>query len=57
MDNQIIPVSNIDEIRPESDYSVNVSIEPNHEVEILEMKYDGQELYKEYLIIKFIHLS
>jgi hypothetical protein len=27
--------------------SVRVSIEPNHESEIFEIKYDGQELYKE----------
>ena len=26
---------------------VNVSIEPNHECEIQEIKYDGQEIYKE----------
>lgn len=28
-------------------YSVNVSIEPNHEFEIQEIKYDGEEIYKE----------
>lgn len=33
----------------EPDYSVDVSIEPNHECEIVEMKFDGQEIYKEYL--------
>jgi hypothetical protein len=27
--------------------SVKVSIEPNHESEIFEIKYDGQEIYKE----------
>jgi hypothetical protein len=27
--------------------SVTVSIEPNHESEIFELKYDGQEVYKE----------
>ena len=27
--------------------SVDVSIEPNHELELLEIKYDGQEVYKE----------
>ena len=26
---------------------VTVSIEPNHESEIFELKYDGQEVYKE----------
>ena len=31
----------------EPDYSVDVSIEPNHECEIVEMKFDGQEIYKE----------
>lgn len=30
-----------------TEYSVNVSIEPNHESEILEIKYDGQEIYKQ----------
>ncbi len=29
------------------DYSVNISIEPNHECEIQEIKYDGEEIYKE----------
>lgn len=33
--------------KPEPDYSVDVSIEPNHECEIVEMKFDGQEIYKE----------
>jgi preprotein translocase subunit SecB len=28
-------------------YSVDVSIEPNQECEIFEIKYDGQEVYKE----------
>ena len=27
--------------------SICVSIEPNHESEIYELKYDGQEIYKE----------
>ena len=27
--------------------AVEVSIEPNHECEIIEVKYDGQEIYKE----------
>lgn len=31
----------------EPSYSVDVSIEPNHECEIVEMKFDGQEIYKE----------
>jgi hypothetical protein len=30
-----------------SEFSVDVSIEPNHECEIIEVKYDGQEIYKE----------
>ena len=30
-----------------SEYTVDVSIEPNHECEIIEVKYDGQEIYKE----------
>lgn len=30
-----------------SEYAVDVSIEPNHECEIIEVKYDGQEVYKE----------
>ena len=34
-------------IKPDSQYSVDVSIEPNHECEIIEVKYDGQEIYKE----------
>ncbi len=33
--------------KAEADYSVDVSIEPNHECEIVEMKFDGQEIYKE----------
>ena len=33
--------------KPEPDYSIDVSIEPNHECEIVEMKFDGQEIYKE----------
>ncbi len=37
-----------------SEYSVDVSIEPNHECEILEIKYDGQEIYKEYFDPKFL---
>jgi hypothetical protein len=32
---------------PEPLYSVDVSIEPNHECEVVEIKYDGQEIYKE----------
>lgn len=31
--------------------SICVSIEPNLESEIYEIKYDGQEVYKEYLIM------
>ena len=31
----------------EPEYSVKVSIEPNHEREVFEIKYDGQEIYKE----------
>lgn len=30
-----------------SEFAVDVSIEPNHECEIIEVKYDGQEVYKE----------
>ena len=33
--------------KPEINYAVDVSIEPNHECEIVEIKYDGQEIYKE----------
>jgi len=33
--------------KEESDFSVKVSIEPNHECEIYEIKYNGQEIYKE----------
>lgn len=28
-------------------FSVDISIEPNHECEIIEVKYDGQEIFKE----------
>jgi hypothetical protein len=31
----------------DNDFSVPVSIEPNHELEIQEIKYDGEEIYKE----------
>ncbi len=31
----------------ESAFNVNVSIEPNHECEIFEIKFDGQEITKE----------
>ena len=41
METNTIPATN------GSDLSVNVSIEPNHESEIYEIKYDGQEIYKE----------
>ena len=37
-----------DPLDTESEFSVKVSIEPNHECEIYEIKYDGQEIYKEY---------
>lgn len=36
--------------------SVCVSIEPNHECEIFEMKYDGQEIYKELVLLMFLLL-
>ena len=36
-----------DVVKIEPNYSVDVSIEPNHECEIVEMKFDGQEIYKE----------
>jgi hypothetical protein len=42
METNTIPTTN------GSDLSVKVSIEPNHESEIYEIKYDGQEIYKEY---------
>ena len=38
-------------------YSVNISIEPNHEFEIQEIKYDGEEIYKEYLSHLFVRVS
>ena len=38
--------------KSEPDHSVNVSIEPNHECEVIEIRYDGQEIYKEYVIIR-----
>lgn len=58
MDNQPPPVPPASELKTEmmdvpdtdplpSQYSVDVSIEPNHECEIIEIKYDGQEIYKE----------
>ena len=33
--------------RKQNEHSVNVSIEPNHEFEIQEIKYDGEEIFKE----------
>ena len=59
MENQQAPVVPVAELKnelmeipaadlpPPSQYSVDVSIEPNHECEIIEIKYDGQEIYKE----------
>jgi hypothetical protein len=37
-------------VKIEPNYSVDVSIEPNHECEIVEMKFDGQEIYKELVL-------
>lgn len=38
----------VEEVEPDpSKLTVDVSIEPNHECEIIEVKYDGQEIYKE----------
>ena len=31
----------------DSQFNVNVSIEPNHECDIFEIKFDGQEITKE----------
>jgi hypothetical protein len=38
---------NGDQQNKNDEYSVNVKIEPNHEFEIQEIKYDGEEIYKE----------
>lgn len=37
----------LDPALAEIENSVSVSIEPNHESEILEIKYDGTEIYKQ----------
>ena len=39
--------------KPDINYAVDVSIEPNHECEIVEIKYDGQEIYKELKLFSF----
>jgi hypothetical protein len=46
--NDLVANDLIDSLDKESDFSVKVSIEPNHECEIYEIKYNGQEIYKEY---------
>ena len=45
--NLVPPQDSNDLAEAEPDFSVKVSIEPNHECEIYEIKYDGQEIYKE----------
>jgi hypothetical protein len=40
--------NNIENIEnSDSPFNVNVSIEPNHECDIFEIKFDGQEITKE----------
>lgn len=43
----IVTTSIVPSVVKKSNYSVNISIEPNHECEIQEIKYDGDEIYKE----------
>jgi hypothetical protein len=40
----------VDNQQQGDELTVDVSIEPNHECEIIEVKYDGQEIYKELVL-------
>ena len=51
MESDMKPVDLNEQLENKDEFSVNVSIEPNHECEVYEIKYDGQEIYKEYLFI------
>ncbi len=42
--------SAVDSQQQSDELTVDVSIEPNHECEIIEVKYDGQEIYKELVL-------